>query len=92
MKGRLGDRSTLEAGSTRGMTEARLTTTIEATFDGKVLRPSAPISLEPNTTVRLTDEPLPDQPASFLRTARSLNLEGPPGWATNLGTSRRQRP
>jgi hypothetical protein len=65
--------------------EARMATTIEATFDGQVFRPAGPISLPPNTTVRLTVEPLPDKPASFLRTAQSLNLEGPPDWARNLG-------
>ena len=58
--------------------------TIEATFDGQVFRPSRPISLPPNTTVRLTVEPIPDSPRSFLETARSLNLEGPPDWAGRL--------
>lgn len=61
-----------------------MATTIEATFDGQVFRPVGAISLPPNTTVRLTVETLPDGPASFLRTARSLNLEGPPDWASNL--------
>ena len=61
-----------------------MVTTIEATFDGQVFRPAGPISLPPSTTVRLTVEPLPDKPNSFLRTARSLNLEGPPDWAGNL--------
>jgi predicted DNA-binding antitoxin AbrB/MazE fold protein len=61
-----------------------MATTIEATFDGKVFRPTEPVSLPPNTIVRITVEPLPDKPASFLRTARSLNLEGPPDWATHL--------
>jgi hypothetical protein len=61
-----------------------MATTIEATFDGKVFRPTGPIALPPNTTVRLTVEPLPDKPVSFLRTARMLNLEGPPDWASHL--------
>ncbi len=61
-----------------------MATTIEATFDGQVFRPVGVISLPPNTTVRLTVEPLAETPASFLRTARSLNLEGPPDWASNL--------
>ncbi len=61
-----------------------MATTIEATFDGQVFRPTGPVFLPPNTTVRITVEPLPGKPASFLRTARSLNLEGPPDWATNL--------
>jgi len=58
--------------------------TIEATFDGQVFRPTGPISLPPNTPVRLTVEALPAKPASFLRTARSLNLEGPLDWASDL--------
>jgi len=61
-----------------------MATTIEATFDGQVFRPAGPVSLPPNTTVRITIEPLPAPPMSFLRTARSLNLEGPPDWASNL--------
>lgn len=61
-----------------------MATMIEATIDGQVFRPVGAIALPPNTTVRLTVEPLPDRPASFLRTARSLNLEGPPDWASRL--------
>lgn len=57
---------------------------IEATFDGQVFHPLGTISLPPNTTVRLIVEPLPDRPVSFLRTAQSLNLEGPPDWASRL--------
>ncbi len=61
--------------------------TIEAVFDGKVLRPEAPLALEPNTRVRLTIETLEQavgESPSFLETARALNLEGPPDWASNL--------
>lgn len=61
-----------------------MATTIEATFDGQVFRPAGPVALPPNTIVRITVETLPDEPASFLKTARSLDLEGPPNWATNL--------
>jgi hypothetical protein len=64
-----------------------MTTTIEATFDGSVFRPTTPVSLPLNTLVRLTVETLPsapDKPASFRRTARSLNLKGLPDWASNL--------
>ena len=63
--------------------------TIEAVFDGKVFLPSDPITLEPNTHVRITIEtvqPDTDKVASFLRTARSLNLNGLPDWAVNLDT------
>ena len=61
--------------------------TLEATFDGEGLRPDEPLELEPNTRVRLTIESTtaPEkQPKSFLRTARSLNLEGPPDWSERL--------
>ena len=54
--------------------------TIEALFDGTVLHPDEPLALAPNTRVRITIEAMlqaPDRTASFLRTARSLNLEGP---------------
>ncbi|HYH86291.1 MAG TPA: antitoxin family protein [Pyrinomonadaceae bacterium] len=61
--------------------------TLEAVFDGEVLRPDEPIELEPNTRVRVTIEPT-DEPRvkskSFLRTARSLNLQGPPDWSARL--------
>jgi hypothetical protein len=33
-----------------------MTRTLEATFDGKVLRPDKPLNLEPNTRVRVTIE------------------------------------
>ena len=60
--------------------------TIEAVFDGEVFRPENPLSLEPNTRVRITIETVElstEQELSFLDTARSLNLEGPPDWAMN---------
>ena len=64
-----------------------MSTTIEATFDGKVFRPTEPVPLSPNTPVRLTVETLPattTPPTSFVQTARALNLQGPPDWASNL--------
>jgi len=60
---------------------------IEAVYDGVVLRPDAALPLPPNTRVRVTVEeitPQPPGPASFLRTARSLDLTGPPDWSANL--------
>jgi hypothetical protein len=63
--------------------------TIEAVFDGKVLRPDDPLGLEPNTRVRLTIEtvsPEARSTKSFLRVARSLKLDGPQDWAVNLET------
>ena len=61
--------------------------TIEALFDGVVLRPAEPLDLAPNTLVRVTIETdlgMPEEESSFLRTALSLNLEGPPDWSENL--------
>ena len=65
-----------------------MTKTLEAVFDGEVLRLIEPLSLEPNTRVRLTlevdesaDEPTPK---SFLQTARELDLGGPPDWSENV--------
>jgi predicted DNA-binding antitoxin AbrB/MazE fold protein len=60
---------------------------IEATYDGEVFRPLAPVSLPANTPVRLTVEPLSEKSASkssFLKTAQSLRLEGPRDWSTNF--------
>ncbi len=64
-----------------------MTTTVYATFDGEVLRPDEPVCLAANTRVRVTieTEGAVDQPtASFLRTAQSLNLEGPSDWSARL--------
>jgi hypothetical protein len=63
-----------------------MTTTIEAVYDGEVLRPEAPLPIQPNTRVTVTVEvPVsPSRQASFLETALSINLEGPPDWSENL--------
>ncbi len=61
--------------------------TIDAIFDGKVLHPQEPMALEPNTRVRITVETVPagaQTTASFLQTARALNLEGPADWSANM--------
>ncbi len=61
--------------------------TLEATFDGDVFRPDEPVGLRPNTRVRLTVESTeaPElKPKSFLRVARSLELEGPYDWSSRL--------
>ena len=64
-------------------------TTLYATFDGEVFRPDEPISLPPNTRVRLLlVSPEPDSAGgeahSFLSIAQSLHLEGPPDWSDRL--------
>lgn len=64
-----------------------MTTTMEAVFDGQVLRLDEPLALAPNTRVRITIEalePAPSSQTSFLRTARSLNLDAPADFATNI--------
>jgi hypothetical protein len=64
-----------------------MTQTVDALYDGAVLRPVTSLYLEPNTRVRLTVEVLlpPDAGASsFLQTARSLELNGPADWSANL--------
>ncbi len=60
--------------------------TVEAVYDGTVLRPETALGLEPNTRVRITVEVLPPAEAapSFLRAARSLELCGPADWSANL--------
>jgi hypothetical protein len=61
--------------------------TMYATFDGHVLRPDDLIELEPNTRVKITIETESDSKPkrkSFLKTARSLKLEGPVDWSARL--------
>ncbi len=61
--------------------------TVEAVFDGEVLRPTEPLSLEPNTRVRLTLEvqtEASDKQSSFLQVARSLKLDGPADWSAKI--------
>jgi hypothetical protein len=62
-----------------------MTKTLFATFDGEVLRPEEPVSLAPNTRVLVTIETAEDDaPASFLRTAQTLNLDGPADWSARV--------
>ena len=63
-----------------------MTKTLRATFDGQVLRPDEPLPLAPNTRVviTITTEEATPPPTSFLRTAQSLQLEGPPDWSDRL--------
>jgi hypothetical protein len=64
-----------------------MTKTLFATFDGEVLRPEEPVSLAPNTRVRLTIETSIEGAASatsFLRTAQALNLDGPADWSARV--------
>ena len=59
---------------------------IEAIYDGAVFRPTVPVTLTPNTRVRVTvarDVGTSAPVVSVLDTASSLNLDGPADWATN---------
>ena len=62
-----------------------MNTIVLATFDGEVLRPDKPISLPPNSRVRLTleTEPVEDD-MSFLDVAQNLQLDGPKDWSNRL--------
>ena len=58
----------------------------EAIYDGNVFRPTEPVKRnKPNTKVIIVkDAPQKHKHASFLKTAMSLNLEGPADWSANF--------
>lgn len=61
-----------------------MTKVIKAVFDGEVLRPKEPLELLPNTEVEVTiatPEPAISEPCSFIETALSLKVKGPPNWS-----------
>ena len=67
-----------------------MTKTLQAVYDGHVLRPDEPLELAPDTRVHITittiegaDKPA-QQSASFLQTALALKLDGPPDWSARL--------
>jgi predicted DNA-binding antitoxin AbrB/MazE fold protein len=60
---------------------------LEATFDGTVFHPTETVELQPNTRVQLVvtvKSVTEEQPTSFLRTARALQLQGPHDWSERL--------
>jgi predicted DNA-binding antitoxin AbrB/MazE fold protein len=65
-----------------------MTQTLEAIFDGNVLRLEQPLEIKQGTRVRITIEALPSTimstPHSFLQTARSLQLDGPHDWSEKI--------
>ena len=64
-----------------------MTKTLHALFDGQGLRPEEPLPFAPNTRVLITIESENanhGSSASFLRTALSLNLEGPSDWSARF--------
>lgn len=64
--------------------------TVRALFDGRALWPETSIDVKPGTTVTVTVKPIDDRVkfkargASFIETARSLNLDGPSDWSQRL--------
>ncbi len=61
-----------------------MTKTVQAVFDGEVLRPQEPLDLEPQTRVQITIQTSasPENGSqSFLNVAASLNLDGPSDWS-----------
>ena len=64
--------------------------TIEAVFDGTVLRPQSPLTFAINARVLVTVEslPTPAPAASFLQTARQLELDGPTAGRPRLAALR----
>lgn len=61
--------------------------TLEATFDGQVFRPAETVELQPDTQVELVvtvKVAPPEKAKSFLRTARSLKLEGPKDFSSRI--------
>ena len=66
-----------------------MTRPLFATFDGEVFRPEEPISLEPNTRVRVFVEERfedikPGEPHCSLRAMYAANLDGPPDWSERI--------
>lgn len=60
---------------------------IPAIFDGKSLVLDKQINLKPDTQVIIrieTIEEKPEKRGSFLKKARSLNLDGPQDWSERL--------
>lgn len=65
-----------------------MTQTIQAVFDGTVIRPDQPLALAMNTRVRVTIEPIIEisrPPRSFLNTAREIKIKGPPRLISPFG-------
>ena len=66
-----------------------MTKIMYATYDGETFRPEGPISLEPNTRVRVfVAEKFEDikagEPFCSLRAMLAANLNGPPDWSERI--------
>lgn len=64
-----------------------VTQTVEAVYDGKVLRPKKRLELKPNTSVMVTVKPIKAKRASkksSLEVIQKLNVDAPPDWSENI--------
>lgn len=64
-----------------------VTQTVEAVYDGKVLRPKKRLELKPNTSVMVTVKPIKAKRASkksSLEVIEKLNVDAPPDWSENI--------
>ena len=73
-------------------------TSVNATFDGEVVRTDEPLPLPPNARVTVsyetadqeqppaetTEEEEKGEPYSFLKAVRAANLQGPPDWSERV--------
>jgi hypothetical protein len=74
-------------------------TSVDATFDGEVVRPDEPLPLPPNARVTVSyvtadEKQAPEEtkpaeetegePYSFLKAVRAANLQGPPDWSERV--------
>jgi predicted DNA-binding antitoxin AbrB/MazE fold protein len=64
-----------------------VTQTVEAVYDGKVLRPKKKLEIKPNTSVMVTVKPIKTKRASkksFLDVIEKLKVDAPPDWSENI--------
>jgi hypothetical protein len=77
------------------MQRGRKMTSVNATFDGEVVRTDEPLPLPPNARVTVSfeaaDEEQPpetakeqSEPYSFLKAVRAANIQGPPDWSERV--------
>ena len=61
--------------------------TVEAVYDGKVLRLKKKLEIKPNTSVMVTVKPIQAKRASkksALEVIESLKIDAPPDWSENI--------
>jgi hypothetical protein len=76
------------------MQRRRKMTSVNATFDGEVVRTDEPLPLPPNARVTVSYETAGEEeppatkkkgePYAFLKAALAANIEGPPDWSERV--------